>query len=63
MEYYINQQKVVFYYSMELAVGTGEDLQNLDPFEQLEKEVKYVKRMYERGIGAKEYYPFTEAVD
>lgn len=60
VEYYIEDRKCVFHYNEEIAKRVGEDYINIDPLEQLESELKYIDRMYGRGIGAKEYYPFTE---
>lgn len=56
VEYCIGQEKYVFHFDREEAEVLGV---KTNPFEQLEDEVKYVKRMYERGIGSKDYYPFT----
>jgi 5-methylcytosine-specific restriction enzyme subunit McrC len=62
VEYFIGITKYVFRYperlNPELAAYEISD----DRLEQLENEVKYVKRMMTRGIGAKEYYPLTEVV-
>ncbi|WP_175596725.1 hypothetical protein [Bacillus sp. MRMR6] len=52
-------QKYVFHYNEQIASRIGAHFSN-NPLEQLENEVLYMKRMYERGIGAKEYYPFTD---
>lgn len=59
VEYYIHQKKYVFHYNEQIAKEIGFNYIKVNPLEQLENEVKYIKRMYERGIGAKEYYPFT----
>ncbi|WP_140354926.1 hypothetical protein [Litchfieldia alkalitelluris] len=59
VEYLIGRKKYLFHYNAELASELGTEYLNLDPIEQLEKELQYIKRMYERGIGSKEYYPFT----
>ena len=50
--YYIHRKKYTFRYNE----MNGE---RLNPLRQLEKEVHYIKRMNERGIGSKHYYPFT----
>lgn len=60
VEYFIQSQKYVFHFDREEAEVLGV---KTDPLEQLEDEVKYIKRMHERGIGAKEYYPFTSIGD
>ena len=62
VEYYVNQERLVFQYNKDLAAEKDANYLHLDPFEQLEQEVKYIKRMYERGIGAKECYPFTNII-
>jgi hypothetical protein len=57
--YFLGNVKYVFRYNDQIASEiVGDFLKN--PLEQLEKEVLYIKRMKERGIGAKEYFPFTE---
>ncbi|MFE8700468.1 hypothetical protein ACFYKX_07580 [Cytobacillus sp. FJAT-54145] len=61
VEYYIEHRKFVFHYSDLLARDL--DIEPVDPLKQLECEVKYIKRMVERGIGAKEFYPFTRIED
>jgi hypothetical protein len=62
VEYFIGSTKYVFHYtervSPELA---GYEISD-DPLEQFENEVMYVKRMMARGMGAKDYYPFTKVV-
>jgi hypothetical protein len=57
--YFIGNGKYVFHYNEQIAREIGVDFSN-NPLEQLEQEVLYMKRMQERGIGAKEYFPFTE---
>lgn len=59
VEYFIEESKYVFHFNEEIAKALGINIKSLDPLNQLESEVKYVKRMFERGIGTKEYYPFT----
>ncbi|MBM6616611.1 hypothetical protein [Bacillus suaedaesalsae] len=56
VEYFIGSQKYVFHYDREEVKNLGV---KTNPIEQLEDEVRYVKRMHERGIGSKDYYPFT----
>lgn len=60
VDYYKNQNKYIFHFNKQLAKEIGTLDLSKDPLEQLASEVKYIKRMYERGIGAKEYYPFTQ---
>lgn len=61
VEYDINNRKFLFHYSDLLAREL--DIEPVDPLKQLESEVMYIKRMVERGIGAKEFYPFTSIED
>ncbi|KAA0546282.1 hypothetical protein FZW96_16380 [Bacillus sp. BGMRC 2118] len=56
VEYVIDSATYVFQFEEETANKLG---MKTDPLEQLEDEVRYIKRMYERGIGSKDYYPFT----
>lgn len=56
IEYFIGQTKYVFHFDKKEAEVLGV---KTNPLEQLEDEVKYIKRMHERGIGSKDYYPFT----
>jgi hypothetical protein len=49
--YFLQGNRYVFHYNERLASGIDVDFSK-NPLEQLEKEVLYVKRMYERGIGA-----------
>jgi 5-methylcytosine-specific restriction enzyme subunit McrC len=60
VEYYVGRRKYVFHYPDELDVPLEGYEVSDDKLEQLENEVNYIKRMMERGIGAKEYYPLTE---
>ncbi len=60
VEYYVGRRKYVFYYPDELEKPLKGYEVSVDKLEQLENEVNYIKRMMERGIGAKEYYPLTE---
>ena len=62
VEYVINQTTYIFHYNNQIAseidsIYLKKSL--LSPLDQLEFELNYIKRMYERGIGSKEYYPFT----
>jgi len=51
--------RYVFHYNDQIAKDISADFSQ-NPLEQLENEVLYIKRMFERGMGAKEYYPFTK---
>lgn len=62
VDFWIEQRQYRFHYNLERAEQFGPEYKNIDPVKQLEDEVNYIKRMYERGIGSKEYYPFTESV-
>ncbi|RSK27628.1 hypothetical protein EJF36_12490 [Bacillus sp. HMF5848] len=62
VEYVIGNKKYIFRFDVERAANLNSEYVSQDPLEQLESEVKYIKRMHERGIGSKEYYPFTEEV-
>ncbi|AZV43189.1 hypothetical protein [Peribacillus asahii] len=57
VEYYINGTKCIFRYNDQIAKEYDSIKDN--PLEQLEWELTYIKRMYERGSGAKEYHPCT----
>jgi hypothetical protein len=57
--YLLGNAKHVFHYNEQIAREIDVDFSK-NPLEQLEKEVLYIKRANERGIGAKEYFPFTE---
>jgi hypothetical protein len=59
VEYYVDQTKYVFHFNEQIANEISSEYFSKNPLEQLEREVKYIKRMYERGIGSKDYYPFT----
>ncbi|OLO38082.1 hypothetical protein BTR23_11845 [Alkalihalophilus pseudofirmus] len=56
--YFVGPTKFTFHYNDEIANELGIETKK-NPVQQLELEVNYLKRMYERGIGSKEYYPFT----
>ncbi|RSK27632.1 hypothetical protein EJF36_12510 [Bacillus sp. HMF5848] len=60
VEYVIGNKKYIFHFDVERAANLNSEQVFQDPLEQLEFEVNYIKRMHERGIGAKEYYPFTD---
>jgi 5-methylcytosine-specific restriction enzyme subunit McrC len=62
VEYFIESTKYVFRYPERLNPELAAYEISEDRLEQLENEVMYVKRMMTRGIGAKDYYPFTEIV-
>ncbi|MFJ8265491.1 hypothetical protein [Peribacillus asahii] len=57
VEYYLNGTKCIFRYNDQITKEYDSIKDN--PLEQLEWELTYIKRMYERGISAKEYYPCT----
>jgi hypothetical protein len=59
VEYAINQTRYIFHYNHQIASEINSIYLKNSPLAQLEFELKYIKRMYERGIGSKEYYPFT----
>ncbi|MCD8511396.1 MAG: hypothetical protein LRY73_17060 [Bacillus sp. (in: Bacteria)] len=59
VEYYIRKKKYVFHYNRQLLTDSSNTVKT-DPVEQLKDELEYIKRMHERGIGSKEYYPMTQ---
>lgn len=59
VEYYIGDTKYIFHYNKQIAKKGDKKGLEINPYTQLKAELMYIKRMYERGIGAKEYYPFT----
>jgi hypothetical protein len=62
VEYFIGDTKYVFHYPVRLSSELADYDIREDRLEQLEAELIYVKRMFARGIGAKDYYPLTEIV-
>jgi 5-methylcytosine-specific restriction enzyme subunit McrC len=62
VEYFIGNTKYVFHYPERLSSKLADYEIREDRLEQLEDELMYVKRMFARGIGAKDYYPLTEIV-
>jgi 5-methylcytosine-specific restriction enzyme subunit McrC len=62
VEYFIGDTKHVFHYPVRLSSELADYDIREDRLEQLEAELTYVKRMFARGIGAKDYYPLTEIV-
>ena len=59
VEYAINQTRYIFHYNHQIASEINSIYLKNSALAQLEFELNYIKRMYERGIGSKEYYPFT----
>lgn len=59
VEYSINQTRYIFHHNNQIASEINSIYLKNCPLDQLEFELNYIKRMYERGIGSKEYYPFT----
>jgi len=62
IKFHIKNKEYLFHCNKEICEAVGVNWDSFNILEQLEREIHYLKRMYERGIGTMEYIPFTHSL-
>jgi hypothetical protein len=62
IKFYLKNKEYLFHCNKEICEAVGVNWDSLDILKQLEWEINYLKRVYERGIGAKDYILFTNSL-